>query len=141
MIHRNRVIPMRRQILLSVIGALLVAALFAVAGCTAQHPPPPPAPTPPVTLPPVSLPAATPSAACGFTSCHGLDLACTASPPQVCTQEYQVGDKCRKYARCDAGCSLVTDPQFASCKACAQQCEIKAAGDPIAATNCEEQCL
>lgn len=102
--------------------ALLIVALI-IAGCTAPSP-------------------ATPSRpACGFTACHGLDLACSPDAPEVCDLSYRLGDKCRHYARCDASggtCTLVTDPEFAPCKACVEQCEISS--DPQAAFGCEAAC-
>jgi hypothetical protein len=58
--------------------------------------------------------------------------------------EYKLGDRCRQYAHCSPGsdgtCTLLTDPGFATCKACVDQCSIRAAGDSIAAFNCEETC-
>jgi hypothetical protein len=94
-------------------------------------------------VPPVS-PAvtATPAAlsTCGFTSCHGLSLACGPNPPQVCTAIYEIGDKCRQYAYCsNAGgtCSLVTTPQFDNCKSCIEKC---GGGDPAEIFSCEEKC-
>ena len=86
------------------------------------------------------------STACGFTSCHGLDLACGNHVPEACTMLYQMGDKCRQYAQCtsgsgsDGGCSLVTSPEFASCRACVQQCSRSAGRDPQQAFACEEKC-
>ncbi len=81
---------------------------------------------------------------CGFTSCHGLDLACGNHAPEACTMLYQMGDKCRRYAQCTSGsdgsCSLVTSPQFASCRACVEQCGRSAGSDPQQAFACEEKC-
>jgi hypothetical protein len=61
---------------------------------------------------------------CGFTTCHGLDLACGANPPHVCTMEYALGDKCRQYAYCSGAggsCRLVTTTAYDKCKACVQK--------------------
>jgi len=102
--------------------AILIMALI-IAGCTA------PAPTNP------------PQESCGFTTCHGLDLACSPDAPEVCDLSYRLGDKCRQYARCDSSggtCTLVTDPEFAPCKACVEECEKYS--DPQAAFACEEKC-
>jgi hypothetical protein len=125
---------------------LLVAALFA-AGCTLTSgrkvtptPVPTPIPTPVSTTPPAETPG---QSACGFTTCHGLDLACGMDAPQMCTMEYRIGDKCRQYARCDAsggGCKLVIEPKFTACKACVEQCQIAAGADSLAAFSCEEKC-
>jgi len=57
--------------------------------------------------------------------------------------EYQLGDKCRQYARCDSSggsCTLVKDPKFDSCKSCAEQCAAKAGSDGAAAFACEAKC-
>jgi hypothetical protein len=130
----------RTVLLLSVI-ALLVAGIL-IAGCTSAS-------SGTKVVPPVS-PAATatgPSGAssCGFTTCHGLDLACGSNAPEVCTMEYQLGDRCRQYARCDSSggsCTLVTTPQFDSCKACVERCAaIKSTTvDPAMVFECESKC-
>jgi len=83
-------------------------------------------------------------ATCGFTTCHGLDLACGNHAPEACTMLYQLGDKCRQYADCVSGsggtCSLVTGPRFASCKACVEKCGRSDGSDPQQAFACEEKC-
>ena len=116
------------------IALLIVAAL--VAGCTSDIPWAGSV-TPPVT--PV-VPGGNGVSSCGFTTCHGLDLACGSNPPQVCTMEYQLGDKCRQFASCSSAngtCRLVTTPQFDSCKACVQKC---GGADPAEIFTCEEKC-
>lgn len=115
--------------------AALIAVALVVAGCISPFSGGAP-PTPPVTPAPSS---------CGFTTCHGLDLACSSDAPEVCDLSYRLGDKCRQYARCDASggsCMLVTDPQFASCKACVERCAaIKSTTvDPAMVFECEAQC-
>jgi len=77
---------------------------------------------------------------CGFTSCHGADLACGPNPPQVCTAMYTLGDKCRQYASCDSsggGCRLVTTQQYDSCLACIRKC---GGADATEIFTCEEKC-
>jgi hypothetical protein len=77
---------------------------------------------------------------CGFTTCHGPDLACGPNPPQVCTALYQLGDKCRQFASCsnaNNSCRLVTTPQYDSCRACVQKC---GGADPAEIFGCEEKC-
>jgi hypothetical protein len=122
---------------------LLVAALFA-AGCTQTSPGGKVTPTPVPTPVPTAVSTGTPDvSSCGFTTCHGLDLACGMNAPQMCTMEYRIGDKCRQYARCDTtggSCTLVTEPKFTACKACAEQCQIAAGTDGLAAFSCEEKC-
>ena len=130
----------RTLLLLSVIAFLAAAVL--VAGCTTTS-------SDTKAVPPVS-PAVTvtgPSGAssCGFTTCHGLDLVCGTNAPEVCDMSYRVGDKCRQYARCDSSggsCTLVTSPQFDSCKSCVGRCEaIKSTTtDPAMVFECESKC-
>jgi hypothetical protein len=102
------------------------------AGCTAIHQG--------NTTPPAGTTIPAPSFSCGFTTCHGLDLACGRDPPQICTAVYQTGDKCRQYAYCtDAGgeCTLVTTPEFDTCKSCIEQC---GGADETEILLCEEKC-
>ena len=115
--------------------AFLVLALLA-AGCTAGTPggttgsPAPTVPGGPGGL--------TPS--CGFTSCHGVDLACGPNPPQVCTAVYTLGDKCRQYASCDStggSCRLITTPQYDNCLSCIRKC---GGADATEIFTCEEKC-
>jgi len=120
-------------------GLALLVILVIGAGCTAPSTGNPQATPLPVT-PAVTVPA---GSSCGLTTCHGLDLACGPDAPQVCTMEYRLGDKCRQYARCDSSggtCRLVTDPQFASCKSCVEQCAAKAGSNGQAAFECEATC-
>ena len=123
---------------------LSVIALFAagvlVAGCTSAPPDTKP-------LPPQTTPSGAPGASsCGFTTCHGLDLACATNAPEVCDLSYRVGDKCRQYAHCSSGsdgtCTLVTSPEFDSCKSCVERCEaIKSSTtDPSMVFECESTC-
>jgi len=120
--------------LLIISSLLIVAVVIIAAGCTSPQGGgvPPVSPTATGTL-------AVPSA-CGFTSCHGLSLACGTNPPQVCTALYQIGDKCRQYASCSdagGGCHLITTPQFDSCRSCVERC---GGGDPAEILGCEEKC-
>jgi hypothetical protein len=121
---------------------LLVAALLA-AGCTLA-PGAKVTPTPvPTAIPTQATVETTPQPACGFTTCHGLDLACGTNVPQVCTMEYQIGDKCRNLASCDSSggsCTLVTGPKYVACKACVEKCQAAAGPDGLAAFSCAEKC-
>jgi hypothetical protein len=135
---------MKDPLLILCLCSLLMVAALLGAGCTsapAGGTTPAPTVTTPV-LPPSTI--ATPGqSSCGLTTCHGLDLACGTNAPQVCTEEYKLGDRCRNYARCDTGsgsCTLVTAPQFVTCRACAERCEIGAGPDALAAFACEEKC-
>ena len=129
----------------SIFIVMLSAALF-TAGCTSlSHDGAKITPTP---LPPsvqTAVPSGMPTpSTCGFTTCHGSDLACGTNAPRICTEEYRTGDKCRQYARCDTSggsCTLVTDnPKYTNCKACAEHCAIQAGADSLAAVSCEEKC-
>ena len=129
---------MKRQIPAFSMCTAVLAVTLLVTGCTSVLP----GLTAPVT--PVS-PGVTPvQSSCGFTTCHGPDLACGSNTPQVCSMEYQAADICRQYAQCSSGsndsCTLVTSQQFASCKACVENCAIKAGEDALAASDCEEKC-
>jgi hypothetical protein len=121
---------------------LLIAALFA-AGCILS-PGGKGTPTPVSTPEPSISPVETPDVStCGFTTCHGLDLTCGMDAPQMCTMEYRIGDKCRKYARCDTtggSCSRVIEPKFTACKVCVEQCQAAAGTDSLTAFSCEEKC-
>lgn len=123
-------------------GLLLVAVLFA-AGCTLT-PGGKVTPAPIPTSLPTTIPADTPApSGCGFTTCHGLDLACGTNAPQVCTMEYRIGDRCRNFASCDSSsgdCRLVIGPKFTACKACVERCQIQAGPDSLSAFSCEEKC-
>jgi hypothetical protein len=121
---------------------LLIAALFA-AGCTLTSGGKV-TPTPVPTALPTSSTAETPGlSTCGFTTCHGLDLACGMDAPQMCTMEYQIGDRCRLQASCDTSggsCMLVTGPKFTACKSCVEKCQVAAGPDSLAAFSCAEKC-
>jgi len=134
---------MKNQTLVSLLCfILLVAALFA-AGCT-QTPGGKVTPAPVPTALPTTVPEETPGlSTCGFTTCHGLNLACGMDAPQMCTMEYRIGDKCRQHASCDTSggsCTLVTGPKFIACKSCVEQCQAAAGPDGLAAFSCEEKC-
>jgi len=131
---------MRSSAVIPGLGIVLLIAILFSAGCTTVSPG-----TVKITpVPTTSLPVVTPAeSSCGFTTCHGLDLACGTNAPQVCTMEYRLGDKCRQYARCDSGggsCKLVTDPKFTTCKSCVEQCAAKAGSNGASAFECEAAC-
>ena len=83
------------------------------------------------------------NSSCSMENCHGLDIVCGPNPAQVCTEIYQLGDKCRQFAQCgviDDVCQLIENPQFTACKACAIKCETDFPKDPEKAFACESQC-
>lgn len=89
---------------------------------------------------PVITTATPQPSACGFTSCHGLDLSCGENVPEACTAIYQLGDKCRQYAFCrntGGSCELVTTDEFARCKSCVGKC---GGADATEIFVCEEKC-
>lgn len=136
------VIAMKRTTLITCICSMVLVATLLGAGCTSA---PPAAPATPVPTPvPTETTAALAPQTCVPTSCHGLDLACGATPAQSCTHDYQPGDKCRQYAQCsvasDGSCSTITGSQYNSCKACVQKCELRGGDDSLAAATCEESC-
>ena len=77
---------------------------------------------------------------CGMENCHGLDISCGQNIPEVCTEEYQLGDFCRRFAVCNVvngQCQLNEDELFGQCKACADSCK----GLPFQKIfECESEC-
>ncbi|MEN6610722.1 MAG: hypothetical protein ABFC24_07760 [Methanoregulaceae archaeon] len=123
---------MRYSFVLCLAGILFLALL--TAGCTSQSQSGG-APTNATTIPTQAA-----VSVCGFTSCHGLDLACGSNPPQVCTAMYQLGDKCRQYAYCSntgGSCMLVTTTEYEKCKSCIEHC---GGADTNEIFLCEETC-
>jgi len=62
---------------------------------------------------------------CGMENCHGLDITCGSNVPDACTMEYQIGDGCRQYAKCemkDDECVMKESNQFENCKSCVEDC-------------------
>jgi hypothetical protein len=134
---------MKKQHFISGIFLVVLAAVLFSAGCTSVFPGATATPTPLPPPTPAVVTADTPLSYCGFTTCHGADLTCGISAPQVCTMEYHIGDRCRQYARCDTGggsCTLVITPRYTSCRACAERCQVQAGPDNLAALSCEEKC-
>lgn len=134
---------MRYPAYVPAICAILLAASLVIAGCTLPGGKSTPAPTTVPTPEPTTAVTPSPGPACGITNCHGLDVTCGSTPPMACTMEYQLGDRCRQYARCDGSsgtCRIVTDAKYAPCRACVEQCQIAAGADNLAAFSCEEKC-
>jgi hypothetical protein len=134
---------MKNQTLVSLICFILLVAALVAAGCI-QTPGGKATPTPVPTALPATIPVETPDlSTCGFTTCHGLDLACGTDAPQICTMEYRIGDGCRQHASCDTSsgsCTLVTGPKFIACKSCVEKCQIAAGPDGLTAFSCAEKC-
>jgi hypothetical protein len=80
---------------------------------------------------------------CGIENCHGLDIVCGPNPARMCTEMYQLGDRCRQFVECrvvDGKCQQIDNPQFTACKACAQKCESDFPSDPDKMFTCENKC-
>jgi hypothetical protein len=79
---------------------------------------------------------------CGIENCHGLDIEC-GEPVQMCTAMYQLGDKCREFAKCgkvNGKCQQIENSEFTSCKSCALKCEKDFPNDAEKALDCESMC-
>lgn len=82
-------------------------------------------------------------APCKLQTCHGLDIVCGASEPRMCTMQYQIGDKCLRYAQCgvqNGACGQIVTQAFQACKACVQNCMQAHQNDPQGVFACEAQC-
>lgn len=135
---------MRHPVAIPFICAVLLAAILMAAGCTLPSSKPAPVATPTPEPETTIIPTATTAAiACGLSTCHGLDLACVPNPPGICTTEYKLGDRCRKYVHCEnsgGSCTLVKDTGFSTCKTCVEACELRGGDDTLWAQSCEEKC-
>jgi len=90
-------------------------------------------------------PPAVISGECGIENCHGLEIVCGSNVPEMCTMEYQTGDICRQFARCEkvnGKCQQVKDPKFENCKSCVEACQDKypSPADEIKFSQCETEC-
>jgi hypothetical protein len=96
-------------------------------------------PGPPAQINPNNPPS---SGECGVANCHGLDIEC-GEPVQMCTAMYQLGDKCREFAKCgkvNGKCQQIENSEFTSCKSCALKCEKDFPNDAEKALDCESMC-
>ena len=70
----------------------------------------------------------TPKPYCGIQQCHGVDLTCGYNTPTACTMEYQLGDYCKQYAKCDYlnnQCTLLKSNKFEKCVECYKNCDTR----------------
>lgn len=91
----------------------------------------------------VSDASITPSVRCELETCHGLNLVCGSNPPQVCTEMYEIGDKCHQYAQCEVRegeCTFVDNLKFSQCKQCVESCVAEFKNDPAGLFDCESNC-
>jgi hypothetical protein len=80
---------------------------------------------------------------CQLETCHGLDIVCGSHPPDVCTEIYELGDKCLQYAKCgvqNGKCQQIQNSQFTQCKLCVQKCTDANKNDNIKLFECESKC-
>lgn len=83
------------------------------------------------------------SSVCEIQNCHGLEISCGPSPVQMCTEEYQLGDICRKFASCEIKnnqCAQKEDDNFNLCKTCVENCQTKTNNNPEEYFRCEAKC-
>jgi hypothetical protein len=82
--------------------------------------------------------------ACALETCHGFNnISCGSNPPDVCTEIYEVGDKCLQYAKCgvkNGKCQQMQNPQFTECKSCVQKCLETNKNDNSLLFECESKC-
>ncbi len=84
-----------------------------------------------------------PPAKCGLEDCHGMEPICGPNPAEVCTEMYQLGDRCRRFVKCeiiDGRCTLVETDEFLSCKACVEDCLENFSDDGPKVFECESEC-
>ncbi len=80
---------------------------------------------------------------CGIENCHGLDITCGPNIPKQCTEEYQFGDRCRKYASCtivEGQCLPSLSDKFFRCRECVYECKKKYADNYVLLSDCEINC-
>lgn len=80
---------------------------------------------------------------CGVQNCHGMEISCGPDVAEMCTMEYQLGDKCRSLASCqnvNGSCTIVKQEGYTRCVSCVEQCNKTSGGDPSKAFACESTC-
>jgi len=80
---------------------------------------------------------------CGIENCHSLEITCGPKPAQICTEIYQLGDRCRQHAQCsfeNGVCRQTENPSFTACKDCVNGCLEKYKDDQIKLFECESRC-
>ena len=82
--------------------------------------------------------------ACALQTCHGFNnISCGSNPPDVCTEMYEVGDKCLQYAKCgikDNKCQPIENSEFTQCKSCVQKCIDDNKNNDQKEFECENKC-
>jgi hypothetical protein len=80
---------------------------------------------------------------CGLETCHGLDVVCGSNPAQMCTEMYQIGDRCLQYVKCgilNGKCEQIENHLFTQCKSCVEKCIENNKEDVIKSFECESNC-
>lgn len=80
---------------------------------------------------------------CEIENCHGLEITCGPNKPETCTFIYEMGDNCRKYAKCgvtNGQCQVIKSDKFEKCKTCVLKCQ-KDFKDSLELSKCENQCV
>ncbi len=80
---------------------------------------------------------------CAVENCHGLDIKCGSNPPDVCTEVYEMGDRCLVYAECqivNGVCQHVVNDNFSRCKSCIESCLDRFENDYDKLFECESSC-
>ena len=80
---------------------------------------------------------------CGIQNCHGMEISCGPDVAEICTMEYQLGDKCRSLASCqniNGSCTVVRQEGYARCASCVEACNKTAGGNTSFAFECESRC-
>ena len=133
---------MRSPAIIPLVCLVLLCLALLAAGCTSGNKPVPTA-TPTAVPETTIIPVTTEQISCGFSNCHGIDLACVQNPPEICTTQYKLGDRCRQYLHCESSggtCSLVKDAGFSTCKSCVEACQLRGGNDDLWTQSCEEKC-
>ncbi|MBS3107411.1 hypothetical protein J4468_00700 [Candidatus Woesearchaeota archaeon] len=84
-----------------------------------------------------------PQQVCGIENCHGLDIQCGPEPAEICTEIYQLGDKCRTLASCEIikdQCQPYFSEEFNACKACVNNCILIHINEIDKQFECESLC-
>lgn len=134
---------MRLPVPIPLLGMVLLAAALLAAGCTTSSSQAVQTPLPATAEETTIVPTPAVTTSCGLSKCHGFDVTCVSNPPEVCTAEYKLGDRCRKYIHCESSggsCTLVKDAGFTACKTCVETCQLRGGDNNLWAQSCEEKC-
>ncbi len=133
----SKKITLRRDVR-SYISTFFIAftSFTVLSGCT---------PTKKLAVPTTPLPKGTIVATdnCGIQECHGTTLTCGSNVPEMCTMQYEIGDRCRQYFFCSVlGGTCKADPsqKFQQCVQCASQCKSQYPNDSVNMMECESSC-